>query len=74
VTLSQKDKVQVITAGFTTASITPGTSRTMMFSGAVRLKLADGEMVAKGGSLSTDEDGAGQFSSEELQFIRSSPR
>jgi hypothetical protein len=68
-TLSQNAKVQVTAEG-----ITADSAGTVTFRGTVRLKLADGEVIAEGGTLTVDSKGAQHFSSDELQFVSSNIR
>jgi hypothetical protein len=66
-------KVVLICASLVAVS-TLAQAGTVTFQGTVRLMLANGEVVAKDGMLTTDSNGVRQFSSDELQFVSSTIR
>jgi hypothetical protein len=70
IALSPEAKVRVTSEGLSVDSSTGAVT----FWGVVRLTLADGEVVAEGGVLTTDAKGAQRFSSDELQFVSASKR
>jgi hypothetical protein len=69
-TLSQRSEVQYDADGVSVDSATG----TVTFRGKVRLKFADGEVIAEGGTLTTGSNGALHFSSDELQFVSAGTR
>ena len=70
ITLTQKAEVRGSAEGITFDSATG----TVTFRGAVRLKFADGEVVAQGGTITTDSHGVQRFSSDELQYVSANTR
>jgi hypothetical protein len=49
--------------------IRDGATGAVTFRGTVRLKFADGEVVAEGGTLTAEPNGIRYFSSDELEFV-----